>query len=127
MSEDNIKKGLMKGSNMAGYIFNIGKEIKVLDIIKQGYYSPLMSDSLSPNPFEGTFGDFVTMKEGDNVYFFQNRKIYGVGKLYKIGDDCKYNNFIGATSLEQFSYNEINSLFSLSFSIVILIPPVIFL
>lgn len=100
---------------MAGYIFNIGKEIKVLDIIKQGYYSPLMSDSLSPNPFEGTFGDFVTMKEGDNVYFFQNRKIYGIGKLYKIGDDCKYNNFIGATSLERFSYNEIKNTLLIDF------------
>lgn len=42
---------------------------------------------------EGTFGDYMTMKEGDNVYFFSNRKIYGIGKLSNIDTDCKFLNF----------------------------------
>lgn len=100
---------------MAGYIFNIGKDTRVVDIIKKGYYSPLMGESLSSNPFEGTFGDFITMKEGDNVYFFQNRKLYGIGKLYKIGDDCKYNNFIGATNLKTYTYEEIRESLLINF------------
>jgi hypothetical protein len=36
------------------------------------------------------------MKEGDNVYFFHDRKIYGIGKLTRIGPDCKFQMFPNA-------------------------------
>ena len=60
---------------MAGYIFNIGETGNVKEIFKKGYYSTYMK-SISPNPFEGTFADYMSMSEGDNVYFFQKRKVY---------------------------------------------------
>lgn len=39
------------------------------------------------------------MKPGDNVYFFSNRKIYGIGELVCVGNDCKYDNYLNASSL----------------------------
>ena len=45
---------------------------------------------------EGTFADYITMKDGDNVFFFHQRKIYGIGKLVTIKEDCKLLNFPGA-------------------------------
>lgn len=96
---------------MAGYIFNIGKKVKIVDIIKNGYYSTYINYSkksgISSAPFEATYADYTTMTENDNVYFFQNRKVYGVGKLIKIGDDCKYNNFVGASKCIIYNNNEI--------------------
>jgi hypothetical protein len=45
---------------------------------------------------EGTFADFFSMKENDNIYFFIKRKIYGIGKIISMQDDCKFLNYIGA-------------------------------
>jgi len=45
---------------------------------------------------EGTFADYATMRAGDNIYFFIQRKIYGIGKLVNVGPDCKFFNFPGA-------------------------------
>ncbi len=42
---------------------------------------------------EGTFADYFGIHEGDNVYFFIERKVYGIGKLIKLKYDCKYKNF----------------------------------
>ncbi len=90
--------------NMAGYIFNIGKKIDVKKIIEKGYYSTFINYSIKKNnqyiqaaPFEATYADYTSMKAGDNVYFFQKRKIFGVGKLVNVLEDCKYNNFPGAS------------------------------
>jgi len=88
---------------MAGYIFNIGPSNNVNEIMKSGIYATFLK-TLASIPFEGTFADYVTMSEGDNVYFFQKRKIYGIGKLKKVGLDCKYNNFIGATKPIKYNY-----------------------
>lgn len=93
---------------MAGYIFNIDKSISVEEIMKQGYYATFIK-SVAAGPFEGTFGDFITMNEGDNVFFFQQRKIYGIGRLINIGPDCKYNNYPGASELTQFEYKNIKN------------------
>jgi len=91
---------------MAGYIFNIDVSTNVNEIMKKGIYSTFLK-TLTSTPFEGTFADYVTMDEGDNVYFFQKRKIYGVGRLKKVGLDCKYNNYIGATEPINYSYEKI--------------------
>src|SRR5690606_12031157 len=42
---------------------------------------------------EGTFADYLTMNEGDNIYFFHQRKIYGIGELVNVKGDCKFLNF----------------------------------
>ncbi len=58
---------------------------------------------------EATFADYATMKEGDNVYFFIIRKIYGVGELVSVGRDCKYCNFPHAGLPQNFEYNSIRN------------------
>lgn len=85
---------------MAGYIFALGNKEneKILsDIIKTGVYSTnLKIEKIFWNKsHEGTLADFLSMKEGDNVYFFIDRKIYGIGKLVNITSDCKFLNFPG--------------------------------
>ncbi|HDR7255130.1 TPA: DUF91 domain-containing protein [Bacillus pacificus] len=84
---------------MAGYIFSLDKKTNVGDYLQNGVYSTNLSAPKKnswQSHHEGTFADYFSMKEGDNVYFFQNRKIYGVGELINIGDDCKYLNYPGA-------------------------------
>lgn len=91
---------------MAGYLIAVGgekaKQLSALKkIVETGVYSTLVK-TLSPGPFEGTLTDYLSMKEGDNIYFFCDRKIYGVGKLVSINDDCKYCNYIDSTTLQTF-------------------------
>ncbi len=43
------------------------------------------------------------MREGDYVFFFTDRKIYGVGKLTNLVNDCKYWLFDGANIAKPFS------------------------
>lgn len=45
------------------------------------------------NPQEGTLGDYSAKKPGDNIYFFINRKIYGIGVLKDINGECAFCNF----------------------------------
>lgn len=90
---------------MAGYIFNLTKgknEEETLrnigNIIFNGVYSTIMNipEKQWKTAHEGTFGDYITMQAGDNVYFFTDRKIYGIGKLINIKGDCKFLNFPNA-------------------------------
>ncbi|MGP4060238.1 hypothetical protein [Halobacillus sp. H74] len=81
---------------MAGYIFNLDSEDSLRSIIDTGVYSTKLNvpkNGIWNIPIEGTFADYLSMKNGDNVYFFLNRKVYGIGKLINIGIDCKYLNF----------------------------------
>lgn len=55
---------------------------------------------------EGTFGDYFSMKPSDNVYFFIQRKIYGIGELVEINTKCKSLNYPGADIPKNFSYIE---------------------
>ena len=84
---------------MAGYIFTLNSFDSLKEIIKNGVYSTNINVPSTNNwraPHEGTFADYLSMKEGDNVYFFIDRKIYGIGTLVNITDDCKLLNFPGA-------------------------------
>ena len=62
---------------MAGYVFAIGGNANLVDVIREcaekGVYSTHLN-SLSPIPFEGTLADYMSMKPGDNIYFFCKRK-----------------------------------------------------
>lgn len=87
---------------MAGYVFAIGNTVDPVEVIREcaekGIYSTII-ESVSPASFEGTLADYSSMKPGDNVYFFCKRKYYGVGKLIAVGEDCKYCNYPGASTL----------------------------
>lgn len=84
---------------MAGYIFTLDSFDSLKEIIKNGVYSTNINVPQKNNwltAHEGTFTDYLSMKEGDNVYFFIDRKIYGIGKLVNVVDDCKLLNFPNA-------------------------------
>lgn len=95
---------------MAGYVFNLGSYDSLKMYTDNGVYSTIMSAPKNNNwrvHHEGTFADYATMQPGDMVYFFIDRKIYGIGKLVLVGKDCKYLNFPKANIPEKFSYEKI--------------------
>lgn len=94
---------------MAGYIFSLDNLDSLHRYTQNGVYATKLS---SPSGswklhHEGTFADYSTMKAGDNVYFFIKRKIYGIGKLINIGDDCKFFNFPSASRPSRYSFQTI--------------------
>lgn len=50
------------------------------------------------------------MKPGDNVYFFIDRKIYGIGELVNLSLDCKFKNYPNADVPETPNHNETRKL-----------------
>lgn len=94
---------------MAGYLFSLNNLDSLTECINKGVYSTIISN---PNNIwrlqhEGTFADYCSMKEGDNVYFFIERKIYGIGTLVNIENDCKYLNYPNANQPTTQNYTEI--------------------
>lgn len=84
---------------MAGYIFSLDNIDSLSESINNGVFSTNMNipkNKIWNKSHEGTFADFITMKEGHNVYFFHKRMIYGVERLINIKGDCKFLNFPNA-------------------------------
>ncbi len=93
---------------MAGYIMTLDSLESLKQCIKTGTYSTNLSE---PNGswrlhHEGTFADFLSMQPEDNIYFFIKRKIYGIGKIKKIGFDCKFLNYENADNPKYISNKE---------------------
>jgi hypothetical protein len=98
---------------MAGYLFSLNSIDSLIDCLNRGIYSTLISNpknNLWRIPHEGTFADYSSMKEGDNVYFFIDRKIYGIGRLVNINGDCKYLNYPTANYPTVQNFQEIQEL-----------------
>jgi hypothetical protein len=68
---------------MAGYIFGLDSLESLLRYTENGVYATKLSTPTTSwkAHHEGTFADYATMKAGDNIYFFIQRKIYGIGRL----------------------------------------------
>lgn len=83
---------------MAGYIFTLNSFDSLREIAQSGVYSTVLNipDDIWRAQHEGTFADYFSMKEGDNVYFFLQRKIYGIGRLINVAGSCVHLNFPGA-------------------------------
>ncbi|MCD6226347.1 MAG: hypothetical protein J7J93_00940 [Candidatus Aenigmarchaeota archaeon] len=97
---------------MAGYIMNLDN----LESLKTYIYNGVYSTKISPpskdkwrKEQEATFADYVTMKPGDNIYFFIKRKIYGIGELVAINNDCKFLNYPDANKPRKYDYNELKN------------------
>ncbi len=93
---------------MAGFFFVLGdirdennKVVKsAMDILKElctyGYYSTDLHMNTGVQSWAdtkvSTFTDYYSMRTGDYIFFFLDRKIYGVGELTNINnaDDCKF-------------------------------------
>lgn len=98
---------------MAGYLFNLDSDRSLEDSFRHGMYSTRLSDpgnGVWRIHHEGTFADFSSMKAGDNIYFFIDRKIYGIGELVDVDGDCKYQNYPGANVPVIYNYNDIKAI-----------------
>lgn len=93
---------------IAGYVVNLNSLDSLQAYISNGVYATILSEPKNHwgVHHEATFADYVTMKPGDNIYFFFNRKIYGIGELVTIGNDCKFLNYPKANMPSNFNYNE---------------------
>lgn len=93
---------------MAGYIITLDSLESLKLYTMHGVYATKLSmpAGIWKQHHEGTFADYATMKPGDNVYFFIKRKIYGIGELVKVGRDCKFSNFPGACTPDDFTYED---------------------
>ncbi|WP_198508237.1 PDDEXK family nuclease [Bacillus alkalisoli] len=88
---------------MAGYIMTFDSLDSLYESARKGIYSTkitIPSNQLWHPTTESTVADYATMKEGDNIFFFKNRKIYGVGEMKNIVGDCKFLNFPEANTPE---------------------------
>lgn len=96
---------------MAGYIFGLDSPSSLSLYTLNGVYATKLAAPSSSwmTHHEGTFADYAAMKAGDSVYFFIQRKIYGIGKLVTVGPDCKFFNFPGAGVPRSASYEQIRS------------------
>lgn len=84
---------------MAGYIFALNNIESLKFCIENGIYGTNLSPPRNNRwliHHEGTFADYFSMRAGDNIYFFIDRKIYGIGGLVNISQDCRYQNYIGS-------------------------------
>jgi len=76
---------------MAGFIVNLAKGLERLDLyIKSGVYGT----RISPAPQRRranlmTLADYVLMRPGDLIFFFQERRIYGIGEIIDFGFEGK--------------------------------------
>lgn len=84
----------------AGYLFTLSDRATVGECATNGMYG----NRLGKQPHgtwrtfqEATLADFVTMQEGDNVYFFSQRRIFGIGALKRLAGACRFDNFPGAS------------------------------
>lgn len=103
----------------AGYLFGLDSIETLHSCISRGVYSTVLSQPTKLKrgtgnwgaPQEGTFADYASMQEGDNVYFFIERKIYGIGRLEKLnGQDCKFCNYPGSSEPKAHRYSDKKSL-----------------
>lgn len=100
---------------MAGYIMTLGaiddgtlvsfqgsvkqkelllKENALKKCVKDGIYATCINSMSGPS-FLGTRADYLGMRPGDNIYFFFNRCIYGVGELVGIEENSVFANVKG--------------------------------
>lgn len=97
---------------MAGYIFNLDSLSSLELYCINGVYSTKLSPPNNNNwriHHEGTIADYSTMEEGDNVYFFIKRKIYGIGKLFDLKFDCKFSNYPNSSIPKNYDYVSLKS------------------
>jgi len=97
---------------MAGYIFSLDSLDSLRLYTRNGVYATKLSPPSGSWKVhhEGTFADYATMQAGDHIYFFIQRKIYGIGKLVNLQGACKFLNFPEAGQPHQFEYATIQPL-----------------
>jgi hypothetical protein len=81
---------------MAGYLMGLDSLASLQLYATNGVYATKVSapDGRWRLHHEATFADYVTMRPGDNIYFFIERQIYGIGEMVPLGPskECRYLN-----------------------------------
>lgn len=107
-----LEQKIERGDYMAGYIMTIGegeyidefnylqcsksqkvflaKDKAMSECIKNGIYATALK--VNSNAKTGTRADYLGMRKGDNIYFFYNRCIYGIGEIVDIDGVCSFYN-----------------------------------
>ena len=90
-----------RGKVLAGYIVTLSDWPSLCRCVELGVYSTRMAPSKRQEsgwniPQEGTFADYLTMKPGNHIYFFYQRKIYGIGELADIQGESRFLAYIDA-------------------------------
>lgn len=90
---------------MAGYLILLDESTPAEEIFASGVYSTAVSAPHGKGKarrwlthHEATLADYLGMRHGDWIFFFTNRRIYGVGQLIAIRGHCAFQNFPGACS-----------------------------
>lgn len=97
---------------MAGYVMTLGQKQESINILRSCVRNGCYSTIIQPLKYrsfvykEGTFADYFTMRPGDNIFFFCNRLIYGIGKLVSVQNECKFLNYLGADTPCNFTDEE---------------------
>ncbi|MCR5213388.1 MAG: hypothetical protein K6E10_03160 [Eubacterium sp.] len=94
---------------MAGYIMTIDNYDALRDCVIKGIYSTIFGDinyNVWNTPQEGTYADYFSMKKGDSIYFFHERKVYGIGQIIDVDYDCKFLNYKDADIPKNYSEKE---------------------
>lgn len=69
---------------------NLAKEKAMEECIKNGIYSTVIAENSKTKI--ATRADYFGMRTGDNIYFFNNRSIYGIGEIVDIDGVCCFEN-----------------------------------
>lgn len=82
----------------------LGKDADVGSVFEAGVYSTFVSEASGSGEnrrwgqhHEATLADFLTMREGDYIFFFQDRRIFGAGQLTRVGENFVYQVYPGAS------------------------------
>jgi hypothetical protein len=95
---------------VAGYLISLDSQASLQTCVNSGIYSTKLSDPRGDKwqtHHEGTFADYCSMRPGDHIYFFIDRKIHGIGKLVGIEGEPKYLNFPNAGNPMVYDYSAI--------------------
>lgn len=96
---------------MAGFFIVFDSHESMVATMQSGVYSSLMKEGRSNAWFrtaEATLADYASMREGDALYFFSNRRVYGRGRLVRVHGSCRRQNYPRSSSLEPATYSEVS-------------------
>ena len=68
---------------------NLMKEYALKNCVRDGIYATYIGQK-SGGSYLGTRADYLGMRPGDNIYFFFNRCIYGIGEIVGIEDNAVF-------------------------------------
>ena len=91
---------------MAGFIVSVSKNNNIEELIRNGMYAsnlPKEFDSAKSKMIAySTLADYFSIKNGDNIYFLKERKIYGVGKIIGLNNMMFFENYPNSSCLDSF-------------------------